>query len=178
MARSYTDEDRALVHTVLHANNGNVKRTARETNLPIATVRDWKNKWEREGLPAPVAEVLPAVQDAFVAKATRVRDKMITRLEEAVDQNKVGPKDLLVGVGVLTDKVRLIEGKPTSRTENTGLGALPVEEVRELFAGFAKGIVEAASQRAAIISSTTEEDPIDAEWAPVPEEQATALLTA
>jgi transposase-like protein len=172
--RVYTDRDRALVHTTLTANQGNVKRTSRETGIPIATVRDWKQKWEREGLPAVVEEALPAVVEEFTGNATRVRNKALDRLEQAIDANKVAPKDLLVAVGVLTDKVRLVEGKATSRTESVQSGALPVEQVRELFAGFAKGVVEAASKRADVISST-EEDPIDAEWEQAP---PLALLSA
>lgn len=164
--RTYTDRDRALVRASLESNGGKIKQTSRETGVPVMTVSDWKRKWETGGLPPEVAEVLPAVREEFVADATRVRNKALERFEQKVDQDKVLPKDLLVAVGVLTDKVRLVEGKATSRTESIGSGALPVAEVRELFAGFARGVVEAATKRAEVISSHTEEEPIDAEWEP------------
>lgn len=172
--RVYTDRDRALVYTTLTANEGNVKRTSRETGIPIATVRDWKQKWEKGGLPDTVEEALPAVAEEFTADATRIRNKALIRLEQKIDADQVGAKDLLVAVGVLTDKVRLVEGKATSRTENVSSGTLPVDEVRELFAGFVKGVVEAAATRADVISST-EEEPIDAEWEQAP---PLALLSA
>ncbi len=153
---------------MLQTNAGNVKRTARDLDMPVATVRSMKQKWERDGLPAKVAEVLPAVMHDFVEGVTRVRNKMITNLEEQVDAKRLTPKDNLLGIGILTDKARLVEGKSTSRTEHSGAdGSLPVEQVREMFAGFAKGIVEAATARDAAISSATGEEPIEeADWKP------------
>jgi transposase-like protein len=164
-SKRYSDKDKALVRTLLEANGGNVKRTARDLDMPPATVRAMKQKWEREGLPASVSEVLPVVAGDFVEDVSRVRNKMINNLEAQVDANKLTPKDNLLGIGILTDKARLVEGKSTSRSENTSDGNLPIEQVRELFAGFAQGIVEAATQRDAAISSATGEEPIeDAEW--------------
>lgn len=163
--RVYSDKDRALIKITLESNTGNVRRTARDLDMPIATVRAMKQRWEREGVPAAVAEVLPEVLEGFVEGMTRVRNKMVNNLEEQVDQKKLTPKDNLLGIGILTDKVRLVEGKSTSRTENVSDGNLPIEQVREMFSGFAKGIVEAATARDAAISSATGEEPIeDAEW--------------
>lgn len=162
--RTYSDKDRALVKVTLETNRGNVKRTARELTIPIATVRAMRDKWDREGLTAGIAEVLPQVTQDYVEGMTRVRNKMIVNLEGQVDADRLTPKDNLLGIGILTDKVRLVEGKSTSRTESSD-GNLPIEAVRELFAGFAKGIVEAASARDAAIASATGEEPIeDADW--------------
>lgn len=164
--RIYTDRDKALLRVTLEANDGNVKRTARELGMPIGTVRSNKQKWEKEGLPATIAEAVPSVITDFVGDVSRVRNKMIVNLEAQVDERKLTPKDNLLGIGILTDKVRLVEGKSTSRTESDGAGGnLSVEAARELFAGFAKGIVEAATARDAAISSATQEEPIeDAVW--------------
>ena len=163
--RVYTDADKASAKTVYEANGGNMKRTSRDVGIPIMTLKGWIRKWEKEGLPASVAEALPAAREEFVGNATRIRDKALARYEQKVDADEVNAKDLLVGIGVLTDKALLVQGKPTSRTENSSAGALPVDQIRELFAGFAKGVVEAAIQRDAAISSATGEEPIeDAEW--------------
>lgn len=162
--RIYTDADRARVKAVLDANDGNVKRTARETGLPVMTVRTWKQKWEREGLPAEVAAALPAAIEGEVEDLDRVRNKLLHIIEEKADRRDISTRDAITGFGVLTDKSRLLQGKPTSRTEQSDAGSLPVDQVREMFAGFARGIVEAATQRDADISSATEEEPIDAEW--------------
>lgn len=163
--RIYTDADKARVKATLDGNNGNIKRTARETGIPVATVRDWKTKWEREGLPAEVAEVLPIVVAEEVGDLDRVRNKYLRILEEKADARDVSTRDAITAYGVLTDKSRLMQGKPTSRSDSESAGgSLPVEQVRELFAGFAKGIVEAARERETAISSSIEEEPIDAEW--------------
>jgi transposase-like protein len=174
MARVYSDEDRALVYVMLDSNQGNVKRTARETGVPIATVRLWKQKREKEGgLPANVQAALPTATEEFKAGVERVRDKARRALEMRLDGlirdpsqlSRINPKDLATTTGILTDKVRLLEGKPTSHTDHTGSGGnLPIEQVRELFAGFARGLVEGAQQRDASISSAVEEEPIEAEY--------------
>lgn len=178
MAR-YTDEQRALVKHLLDSTDGNVKATARESGVPEQTVRDWKKKWEREGAPEEVRAALPAAVDEFVDNTKRVRDKALDRLERTIDDptSKIAAKDLATTVGILTDKVRVSEGKPTSLTENSGsgLGALPVEQVRELFTGMAKGMIEAVAQRRQTISSALdEEDIIEGEFT----EQAPEALPA
>lgn len=163
--RIYTDADRARVKAALDSNGGNVKRTARETGLPVMTVRTWKQKWEREGLPAEVEAALPAIIEGEVEDIDRVRNKYLAILEEKADRRDVTTRDAITAYGVLTDKSRLMQGKPTSRTEHDGgAGSLPVDQVREMFAGFARGIVEAAAQRDAAISSANQEEPIEAEW--------------
>jgi transposase-like protein len=168
--RTYTDADKALVYAALEANEGNVKRTARETNIPVATVRDWKHKAEREGLPAHIAEALPEAREALVNDLERVRNKALEALELRLDQirgdhtalSKINPKDLATTTGILTDKVRVIEGKTTSAEQTSG-GNLPIEQVRELFAGFAQGIIAGARDRDASISSAMGEEPIEGE---------------
>lgn len=155
--RTYTDSDRALVKVALEANNGSVKAAARETGFPVQTVRDMKKKWDREGVPAEVSEALPAVRDEFVGRVTSVRDKALDRLDKELDNPaaKVNVKDLATTVGILTDKARLVSGQATSRTESVQ-GLPSAKEVRDLFAGFAVGVL-AAAQR-------THEEIIDAEW--------------
>ena len=57
----YSDSDKARVYTTLLANEGNVKRSSRETGVPEATVRRWKNEFEEN--PPPVEVVAEAVAD-------------------------------------------------------------------------------------------------------------------
>jgi transposase-like protein len=163
--RVYSAEDKALVRHLLEVHEGNVKRTAREAEVPVQTVRDWKNAWEREGASLEVREATPAAVEAWVANVKRVRDKAVDRLEKALDdpEQKVNVKDLSMTIGILTDKARVAEGKPTSRTEASA-DALPIEQARELFAGMARGMLEAATQRHRTISSVIEEDIEDGEY--------------
>lgn len=155
--RTYTDSDRARIKVALEANNGSVKAAARETGYPVQTIRDMRMKWDREGIPSEVAEALPVARDEFVGNVERVRNKALDRLDRELDnpEAKVNVKDLATTVGILTDKARLVSGQATSRTESVQ-GLPSAKEVRDLFAGFAVGVLAAAQQ--------THEEIIDAEW--------------
>lgn len=172
----YNPTEKARVKAILDANGGNVKRTSRETGIGPQTIRLWKQKWEREGVEPAVADILPEITKDIVESIVRVRDKALIKLEQAIDANELKGRDLIVAVGVLTDKERLIQGQATSRTENSSAGALPAAEAREMFKGLALGLIEAAEQRAATISSAVErEEPIeDAEWEQVDPRQLVA----
>lgn len=164
--RVYTAEDQALVRQLLEAHEGNVKRVSREADVPEQTVRDWKKKWEREAPSQAIVAATPAAMEKWVNDVERVRDKAVVRLEEALDDptTKVNVKDLSMTIGILTDKARLGRGQATSRPESSGQDALPIEQARELFAGMARGMLEAAQRRHETISSTFEEDIEDGEY--------------
>lgn len=154
--RVYTAEDQALVRQLLAAHEGNVKRVARESGVPEQTVRDWKKKWEREAPSAEIVAATPAAVEKWVGNVERVRDKAVDRLEKVLDDptTKVNVKDLSMTIGILTDKARVARGQPTSRPDSSGQDALPIEQARELFAGMARGMLEAAERRHQTISST------------------------
>jgi transposase-like protein len=157
--RTYDDRDRAMVFAYLSANGGNVKRTAREYGMPPSVVRDWKQKWEREGVPAEVQETLPSIQEELVNEFTRIRNKGLKLLESQMDEGTLKGQPLVNAIGMLTDKIRLFRGESTSRSET--VAALPApEQLRELVGTFFKEAVEAAQERAAEID--------DADWEPIP----------
>lgn len=163
MKRIYTPDDKALVLATLAGNDGNVKRTARECDIPEQTVRDWKNEMTKGELPAIVQEALPEVIEEQVEQLTRVRDLALTKLEEAIEDGSVKGKDLITAFGVLSDKARLVQGLPTSRNEVVSDLPDPAAFARQL-GGFIGEAIAAASQRSGEIE--------DAEW----EEQAVKAL--
>lgn len=163
----YTDDDRATVLVALDANLGNVKRTSRETGVAEQTVRDWKKQAERGDTPATVEAALPAVVSEFAKNTERVRDLMLDQLEAAVLNNEVKGRDLIVGIGVLTDKLRITRGEATSRTETVekpptaeALGAALKEYLERSF--------DAGEKRDADIV-LSDEDISDAEWEQAPQ---------
>jgi len=159
---TYSDEDLARLFVSLMANEGNVKRTARDTNIPESTVRRWKTEWETNGPPS--YEAVEAAVTTFAEDAERVRDKALKAIEEKIPGAKVG--ELTTLVGVLDDKITRSRGLATGRVEH--VHALPpVDEIREALAAVFQGAIQAASQR--------ELDIIDAE---VIEEQAQKALPA
>jgi transposase-like protein len=106
----YSSSDRAVVYASLTANEGNIKRTARETGYPISTVRDWKREWETEGVQSEVIDALPAVVGDFVEDATRVRNKLLMRLEQLADKGQLTGREIVPALGMLTDKIRAYQG--------------------------------------------------------------------
>lgn len=160
--RVYTDKDRAAVFAELTVNNGNVKRTARTLNIPVPTVRRWRDIWARDGVPTTVSTALEPVVSNFLADAMRLREKLLVRLEELVDRGEVSARDVTTALGVLSDKIRAYENLPNQRVEHS-FQLPPPEEIRALFAGAVEGVVLAAKVRAAEIEGAHEE-PLDAEY--------------
>lgn len=143
--RTYTDEDRARVRLHLELSQGNVKRTARETGIPITTVREWKRAWEEKGVPEPVAEAAERQAGEFAERAEHARDIALEKWIEQVNAGTVSARDLMVGIGILTDKLNLAKGLATNRTEQVKKLELPKAE--EL-ADFAQAALAAARTRA------------------------------
>lgn len=130
---------------VLVANEGNVKRTARETGIPEATVRRFWKMWKENPPTFEEGEMDTALGD-FVENAHRVRFLAIEQLEKKVRSGDASVRDLTVLVGVLDDKLTRAQGIATSRVEH--VHALPSgEEIREALGHVVAGMIEAASSR-------------------------------
>jgi transposase-like protein len=150
--RTYTDKDKATVWAMLTANEGNVSRTVRETGVPASTIREWRDEW-KDNPPDWSEEDLAPVHE-FVEKAETVRDYILNQYFDAVQRGEVKAEKLPVHIAIFDDKIRLHKGMATSRNET--VTTLPkAEELRELFAGFASAVSEAARKR---------EEIIEAEW--------------
>lgn len=167
--RSYSDADRALVFAELTINEGNIKRTARNLDMPISTVRYFKAQWDKTGLPPAVVDALPTVVEDFAANAERVRDKLLVRLEELVDEGKITAREIVPALGMLQDKIRAARGLDSKKVEHTFELPEPAQ-IRELFGGAILELVGAARERAAEID--------DAEWEPVDDEKPTLHIAS
>ena len=161
---TYTDDELARLYVALTANEGNVKRTARDTGVPESTVRKWKNTWEAEG-PPDIGKVEQAIGD-FTDAAERVRDKALLAIEEKIPGAKVG--ELTTLVGVLDDKITRARGLAVGRVEHVHT-LPPAEEIKAVLGAVFQGSLEAAAQR--------ESEIVDAEIITV-EEQAQKGLPA
>jgi len=148
---TYTEDQKASVFVALAANEGNVKRTARDTGIPVSTIRRWRDEWQRlESLPS-VDAVNEAMGD-FADKAETIRWKALVELERQLSTAK--PHDLIKVIGILDDKITRARGLADRTVEHRHV--LPsAEEVRELVGSFAEATRQAALDRA--------EDIIDAE---------------
>lgn len=154
----YSDEDRAQVSLALAINDGNIKRTARETDMPITTVRQWKKQWELEGVPDAVVAAQVNITDAFVRKAERIENVLLDRIEELAPEVK-NIREATVSFGIIHDKRTRAQGLPTNRTEHT-TGLPSPEEVRALLGGWMAHTLSAQNEREAdIIEVTVVESP-------------------
>lgn len=158
--RTYTDRDKAIVFAELTVNEGNIKRTARNTGIDESAVRRWKQTWEAQGVPEAVTAEVSLVATDFVSDAVRIRGKLLMKLEQVLDAgDRATIPQLVTGIGVLSDKIRAYEAiTETQKVEHT-LALPPVEELRELFSGLVGGMLDAARTRAAEIEAFEESSP-------------------
>jgi transposase-like protein len=143
---TYSDTDRATVLTSLQINDGNIKRTARETGIPISTVRNWKATWDTDGIPDTVAEAQVVTLDAFVNEATEVRNMLLARMRDLAPESK-NLREVATALGILDDKIVRAKGQPTQRTEHVQ-GLLPSpDEFRAALGGWMQGVLDAQNTR-------------------------------
>ena len=140
--KTYSPEEMARAYMVLETNQGNVKRTARDCNLPESTIRRWRDLWQEEG--PPDMEIVEQVATDFVEDAERVRDKALKVLEGKLDS--ATPSALVATIGMLQDKVSIARGLATSRHET--VHALPSpQEMAETLGAVLQGAIQAAKAR-------------------------------
>lgn len=146
----YDEAARARVYTTLLANEGNVKRTARELSIPESTVRSMKKSFETN---PPSVEAVEAATADFVATAKEVRDLALQRIKErleSADKKEQGTLPQLSTVlGVLDDKITRVEG-PTQRTQVDHVHHLPsADEARALMGALLEGAIKGGYERQA-----------------------------
>lgn len=163
--RIYTDEERASAYVVYTANGGNLKRTARDTGLPVSTLRDWVREWEEDG--PPDMSLVAELSGEFISDAERVRGKALAELERKIPDATASA--LVATVGMLTDKINLSKGLATSRSE-TVQALPPAEEIATALGAALVGAIEAARSREAEI--------IDAEVTALPSPAKTEQATS
>jgi transposase-like protein len=144
--RTYSDNDKALIFAELEMSEGNIRRTSRNLNIPISTVRYFKQQWETEGVPKEIAEAIPTVVQEFVDDAERVRDKLLIALEQKVDSRDINAREIVTALGVLTDKIRAMRGLDARKVEHS-ISLPDAEEMRSLFQGVISEVVGAAQTR-------------------------------
>lgn len=167
--RTYTDDDRARVFTLLATNDGNVDRTVRESGVPRATVLSWKKKWEKEGAPGEVMDAAVAVADDFIEEARQTRFEAIKALRSKVSD--ASARDLATIVGILDDKIARADAVKSGRgqIEHVHVHALPApEELGEVLGSYLTRAIGAARRRDAVVIEAPEEPATDAEFVALP----------
>jgi hypothetical protein len=102
--RRYSDDDRAKALAALAANGGNVNLTARELEIPEATLRSWHNGTSH-----------PEASQDFAAQKSELAARWLKVANVALDVLDKGGEDLRVRdaatvAGIATDKMLLLRG--------------------------------------------------------------------
>jgi transposase-like protein len=148
---TYDDAAKAKAFVVLTANDGNLKRTARETGLPESTLRAWRTDWEKNG--PPKTEEVTAAAKEFVSEAQEIRGMALDVIRQKLVLLGQNPKEAKIAelttlVGVLTDKVDRAAGlEQSSRVDHHHHLPSP-DELKALMGGFIEMSIEAAERRA------------------------------
>jgi hypothetical protein len=106
---AYSEEYKAECLALLDANGGNVKRTAKELDLPYSTLYDWsKNRY--------LPDNVPEIQNKKRADLLAIIEEHIYGALEAADGKRpeASYKDLITGAAILIDKGRLLADQPTN----------------------------------------------------------------
>lgn len=144
---TYTDEQKASVYVALASNEGNVKRTARDTGVPISTIRRWRDEWDaHENLPE--VSTLDLVVGDFVERAESVRWKALVELDRQIPLAK--PADLVKVIQILDDKVTRAKGLADRTVEHRHTLPAP-EELAALVGAFVDATRQATLERSADI---------------------------
>lgn len=123
--REYTAEQIAETLAALAANGGNISRTSATTGIPRKTISEWRDgTWRKDVTPALVEKKKRDLGDTIERLALRLCDVVSRRVKkaskaaknsgDAKDQDSA--KELLVGLGIVVDKLLLLRGEATSIT--------------------------------------------------------------
>lgn len=98
------------VAAVLAADASSVKAASEATGVPESNIRDWRDKPEFADLRANAREGM--AEDALMVARLAWR-----KLGNAIANDELEPRDLVIAAGMATDKSQLLNGAATSRTE-------------------------------------------------------------
>jgi transposase-like protein len=148
---TYDDAAKARAYVVLQANDGLLKRTARETGIPESTLRSWRDDWDKNG--APQTEVLEVAAKEFMAEGKEIRGMALDVIRQKLVLLAQNPKEAKIAelttlVGVLTDKIDRATGLDSSSRVDHHHHLPSREELHDLMGGFIDGAIEAATRRA------------------------------
>jgi len=110
---AHPDARREEVLALLKANGGNVKRTARESGIPFATVALWKQKAQVLGTES--CSQKQASLEELLENIIRVAAGLLPGKLEDAKASETGTV-----LGICFDKLRLLRQEPTSIQETRG----------------------------------------------------------
>jgi transposase-like protein len=108
--RQYTEAEKATALAALAANDGNVKRTARELGIPGPTLDDWRRG---EGITVGVLEKQTTRAEALDTLFERVARLYLGQALRTEIVARSSGRDAVGAAAIALDKLRLLRGEAT-----------------------------------------------------------------
>jgi len=108
--RIYSDQEKAAYLLALKANGGNLKRTSRETGVPLATLFHWR---QGDGVNSDVSDIANQKAESLAEKFERVANLLVDRLAGFIDHERTTLSMVATAAGIAVDKARLLRNEPT-----------------------------------------------------------------
>jgi hypothetical protein len=109
VTRRYTRKERLTA--VIASDMTSTLAASEATGIPRTTIIEWRNKPEFDLLRQNARE-------AMVDEAVIVARLAWQKLGDAIRDDRLEPRDLVMAAGMATDKSQLLTGSATSRTES------------------------------------------------------------
>lgn len=122
--RTFTDDEIAHALAVLRGNGGNAKKTALALGISRTTLRGWAgrhsnqtgtSKHVNESRVDRKGEKLALTLEEISAEGSR---RVLEAIKSVKLETAADVRNMLVGVGITTEKASFARGGPTSRTES------------------------------------------------------------
>ena len=113
MAR-YTDEQKAQAVARVKTGDNTIEQIAKDVGCTDSTLRRWVSEVSAEITDEKtVAERVAEITEQIEQKQVETRKALLDRIEQLVPQAK-SLKDVATAYGILTDKMLVAQGKPTT----------------------------------------------------------------
>lgn len=124
--RRYSDEEKAAALAALDANGGNVALTSQQLDIPDSTLRSWSNG---RGTNHAIADLRDEKRRELTEELRDIAYALVGALPSKIHDASL--RDTGVTLGVVLDKLQLLEGHATTRSELTGKNGGPIR-IQEL----------------------------------------------
>lgn len=123
----YTKDDEIAVFIAWRLAGENAAEASRVSDVPLPTVRSWIKRWKADGFSDGENQLIEAEVSKTIAKAGRIVDKALDRLEEVIESTEnVG--HLIAAVDKLSAHIRLAQGKATVIREDRSVDTTSVTD--------------------------------------------------
>jgi transposase-like protein len=145
---TYSAEDKGRAYVVLQTNEGNLKRTARDTGIPEPTIRRWRNEWAAEG--PPPTDMIEQEATGYIGEAEVVRNLALRRIKERLESDNVKEQGTLPQLatvyGIVTDKIDRARGIADRTVEHRHSLPSP-DEIRGALTALVAGVQQGHAAR-------------------------------